>query len=108
MRCWSATNSLRKKVLDLRSLRKIDHCGEINSTPGYESVVLHGGQITADLNERWPFGDGEVGVYFPLSTTVPLRSTHSLDVSMKTRGSTRLNEEGFVPPQCILPVRNGR
>ncbi len=47
---------------DLNSLRKIDLCGGINPAPGYESVDLHGGQITADLNQRWPFGDGEIGV----------------------------------------------
>jgi SAM-dependent methyltransferase len=54
---------LAERRCDLHSLRKIDLCGGINPTPGYESVDLHGGWIAADLNERLPFGDGEVGVF---------------------------------------------
>jgi len=45
-----------------RGLRCIDLCGGVNPTPGYESVDLENADITADLNERWPFEDGSVGV----------------------------------------------
>lgn len=45
-----------------RGLRCIDICGGVNPTPGYESVDLENAEITADLNERWPFEDGTVGV----------------------------------------------
>ncbi len=47
---------------DLNSLRKIDLCGGLNPAPGYESVDLHHAHITDDLNQRWPFGDGEIGL----------------------------------------------
>lgn len=45
-----------------RGLRCIDICGGVNPTPGYESVDIENGQIIADLNKRWPFEDGSVGV----------------------------------------------
>ena len=35
--------------------------GTLLVTGGYESIDPYGGRIAADLNERWPFGDGEVG-----------------------------------------------
>jgi len=43
-------------------LRLIDLCGGINGPAGYETVDLAGGDVDADLNERWPFEDGTVGV----------------------------------------------
>ena len=43
-------------------LRLLDLCGAINGTDGYETVDLHGADVVADLNERWPFDDGTVGV----------------------------------------------
>ena len=47
---------------DLNNLRKIDLCGGLHPAPGYESVDLHHAHITADLNQRWPFEDNEIGV----------------------------------------------
>ena len=54
---------LVEKWCDINGLRKIDLCGGINPAPGYESVDAYGGDITANLDERWPFEDGEVGVF---------------------------------------------
>ena len=48
---------------DLNGLRKIDLCGGHSKPDGYESVDLEQGDIKADLNERWPFEDGSVGVF---------------------------------------------
>lgn len=56
-------SQLVERWCDQNGLRKIDLCGGINSAPGYESVDLHGGRIAAEVNARWPFGDGEVGVF---------------------------------------------
>jgi glycosyltransferase involved in cell wall biosynthesis len=53
---------LAEREADLKGLRKIDIGGGIYPKPGYESVDIVNGDITADLNERWPFEDGEVGV----------------------------------------------
>ncbi len=54
---------LAERWSDLNGLRKIDLCGGIDKQDGYESVDLAGGDITADLNETWPFEDGTVGVF---------------------------------------------
>ncbi len=54
---------LVERWCDQNGFRKIDLCGGINPAAGYESVDRHGSRIAADLNERWPFGDGEVGVF---------------------------------------------
>lgn len=54
---------LVEKWCDLNNLRKIDLCGAFSKPEGYESVDLQNGDITADLNERWPFEDGSVGVF---------------------------------------------
>lgn len=54
---------LVEKWCDLNNLRKIDLCGGFSKPFGYESIDLSGGDITADLNERWPFEDGSVGVF---------------------------------------------
>jgi glycosyltransferase involved in cell wall biosynthesis len=48
---------------DLNNLRKIDLCGGHSKPEGYESVDLEHGDILANLNERWPFEDGSVGVF---------------------------------------------
>lgn len=53
---------LAERDADLRGLRKIDIGGGLFPREGYESVDITNGAITADLNERWPFEDGEVGV----------------------------------------------
>lgn len=55
--------SLVERWCDLNSLRKIDLCGGHSKPDGYESVDLQGGDISADLNGRWPFEDGTVGVF---------------------------------------------
>lgn len=46
----------------INHLRSIDLCGGHNSPAGYESVDLAGGKITANLNERWPFEPGSIGL----------------------------------------------
>lgn len=53
---------LAERDADLRGLRKIDIGGGLFPREGYESVDITNGAITADLNGRWPFEDGEVGV----------------------------------------------
>ena len=42
--------------------RLVDLCGGLNAPAGYETVDVAGGDIQADLNDRWPFDDGSVGV----------------------------------------------
>lgn len=54
---------LVEKWCDNNNLRKIDLCGGHSKPPGYESVDLENGDIKADLNERWPFEDGTVGLF---------------------------------------------
>lgn len=53
---------LAERDADLRGLRKIDIGGGLYPREGYESVDIANGDITADLNERWPFEDNSVGV----------------------------------------------
>jgi hypothetical protein len=48
---------------DLNQYAKIDLCGGHSKEPGYTSVDLENGDVTADLNERWPFADNSVGVF---------------------------------------------
>jgi O-antigen biosynthesis protein len=43
-------------------LRSIDLCGGIDKPAGYESVDMAGGDITCNLEERWPIEDNSVGV----------------------------------------------
>lgn len=63
---WQMFNQWQQRLAerdaDLRGLRKIDIGGGLYPKEGYESVDITNGDITADLNERWPFKDGEVGV----------------------------------------------
>ena len=63
---WNMFNqwqqALAERDADLKGLRKIDIGGGLFGRPGYETVDITNGDITADLNERWPFEDGEVGV----------------------------------------------
>jgi len=54
---------LVERWCDLNNLRKIDLCGGHSKPEGYESVDLERGDIPADLNGRWPFEDGSVGVF---------------------------------------------
>jgi len=54
---------LVEKWCDVNNLMKIDLCGGFSKPIGYESIDLEGADITADLNERWPFEDGSVGVF---------------------------------------------
>lgn len=47
-----------------QGLRLIDLCGAHDCPAGYESCDIDpAGDVVADLNERWPFADGEVGVF---------------------------------------------
>lgn len=46
-----------------QGLRKIELGASLNHHPAYESVDIDGdSDITADLTQRWPFGDNSVGV----------------------------------------------
>lgn len=53
---------LAEREADLRGLRKIDIGGGLYGKPGYETVDVRNGMITADLTQRWPFADDEIGV----------------------------------------------
>jgi hypothetical protein len=43
-------------------LKCIDICGGVNPTPGYVSVDRANAEVTANLDERWPFEDNSVGL----------------------------------------------
>jgi hypothetical protein len=47
---------------DLNNLRKIDLGARFNNDPRYESVDIKEASINCDLNGRWPFEDGTIGV----------------------------------------------
>lgn len=53
---------LAERDADLKGLRKIDIGGGLYPREGYESVDIKNGMIIADLNKKWPFEDGEIGV----------------------------------------------
>ena len=63
---WNMFNNWQQRLAerdaDLNGLRKIDIGGGLFGRSGYETVDIKNGDIIADLNERWPFEDGEVGV----------------------------------------------
>jgi O-antigen biosynthesis protein len=61
---------LAERDADLKGLRKIDLGGTIDPRPGYETLNYRDADIIANLNERWPFEDGEVGV---------IHSSHTLN-----------------------------
>jgi SAM-dependent methyltransferase len=46
----------------LNKLRSIDLGGAIDSPSGFESVDMQNADVVCDLNQRWPFEDGSVGV----------------------------------------------
>lgn len=52
-----------EKWCDIKKLKKIDLCGGHSKPNGYTSVDLLNGDILADLNDQWPFEDGEVGLF---------------------------------------------
>lgn len=54
---------LVEKWCDINNLLKIDLCGGHNKPEGYISVDLFNGDITANLEEKWPFRDGSVGLF---------------------------------------------
>lgn len=54
---------LVEKWCDLNNLRKIDLCGGFGKPAGYESIDLGNADIEWDLNTKWPFPDGTVGVF---------------------------------------------
>jgi hypothetical protein len=53
---------MMEKWAEENDLLKIDLCGGISKPEGYTSLDLDNGDITCDLNERWPLLDGSVGV----------------------------------------------
>ena len=53
---------LAERDADLNGLRKIDVGGGLFGKEGYETVDITNGDIIADLNQPWPFKDGEIGV----------------------------------------------
>jgi len=52
-----------EKWCDINNLPKIDLCGGYSKPKGYTSIDLLNGDINADLNQRWPFEDGTVGLF---------------------------------------------
>ena len=54
---------LVEKWCNINNLRKIDLCGGFSKPFGYESVDMANADIIADLNDRWPFEDGSVGLF---------------------------------------------
>ena len=52
---------IQARFSTLRSINR--RVQDFTATPGHESVDLHDRRIVADLNERWPFCDGEVGIF---------------------------------------------
>lgn len=54
--------ALVEKWCDLNDLLKIDLCGGFNSPEGYKSIDMQNAEIIHDLNDPWPFKDGEVGL----------------------------------------------
>lgn len=53
---------LAERWCDINGLRKIDLCGGFGCPPGYESVDKRGGKIKANLDCKWPFENGTVGL----------------------------------------------
>ena len=53
---------LAAKWADLNNLLKVDICGGFNPPKGYKSIDLANADIIHDLNEPWPFKDGELGI----------------------------------------------
>ena len=53
---------LAARQADLDGKLKLDLGGGFGKPEGFQSVDLKNGDITADLNERWPFEDNSVGV----------------------------------------------
>lgn len=53
---------LVEKWCDLNKLKKIDLCGGFSKPHGYESIDKFNGDIISDLDEKWPFEDGTVGL----------------------------------------------
>ena len=54
--------ALVEKWCDLNGLLKIDLCGGFNSPEGYKSIDMRNAEIIHDLNNPWPFKNGEVGL----------------------------------------------
>lgn len=57
-----------------RGLKCIDICGGVNPAPGYISVDRANAEVTANLDERWPFEDNSVGIIRAHDTIEHLRS----------------------------------
>jgi glycosyltransferase involved in cell wall biosynthesis len=53
---------LAERDAELRGLRKLNIGGGLYGRPGYETVDIRNGMITADLTKTWPFEDNSVGV----------------------------------------------
>ena len=68
--------ALAERDADLKGLRKIDIGGGLYPRDGYESVDITNGDITADLNEKWPFKDGEIGVIHASHVIEHLKDKH--------------------------------
>jgi len=54
--------ALAERWAGLHGLRKLDLGARFAPKPGYETVDRKGAMVTCDLEERWPFEDGSVGV----------------------------------------------
>jgi len=53
---------MAERWADLHGLRKIELGGRFAARTGYETLDLKDADIISDLNERWPFEDGSVGI----------------------------------------------
>lgn len=59
---YNNIHKLCQRWCDLNNLRKIDLGGRFNKPEGYESVDRKDADIICDLNKKWPFRDGEIGL----------------------------------------------
>jgi glycosyltransferase involved in cell wall biosynthesis len=72
--------SLAEKWADDNKLLKLELGGRMNAKPGYTTVDMHSADVVCDLNERWPFEDGSVGVVRSFDVFEHLRdSVHTMN-----------------------------
>ena len=66
--------SLAQRWSEINGLRRLDLGGRINSRAGFESVDLKDANVNCNLDHRWPFRDGSVGVVRAFDAIEHLRS----------------------------------
>ena len=80
---------LTEKWCDLNGLLKIDLCGGFNSPKGYKSIDVQNAEIIHNLNDPWPFKNGEVGL---------IRAHDALE---HLRDSIHVMKESY---RCLCPM----